>query len=786
MLMNNKNSDELLSAREVPTTLKFQSFYPVDINWHLKQYNANIKTQNLEAAAGQIEMMGQALSELTNVEELGLSIDGGLGWICGQDQSDRAKFFEEKVEIFGRRFDKSRAESAREWFDTNTELLSRFTGIERDMLEIYSSCIRLSYLENSNLLNTVADFMKKFPLNRLLHLEIYEIEDHVRNAMIAAGYLNVNQAVHLWDARELIPELAGRISSWFEKRNRKFWWKVGPRDSGTSRIHVPKTLNLYVPAAQPKNKERCKSFSWWTTTNHSKKATKMKINGNAANDPAGSGETASDRDNHLYSTPQTLHTFDRSFLQRLFTAERRGEPARIFNGLDMSSFVDEPRPTRLENGTVLEWERVVALVSNIGAEKMYGVWKPNKLTTAQRQCLKETSWVHQAFFTSYITSIIDHATNFSNVRTFTLAKLSSSYLVYLEDIKFWGALSNLSRVTIMVSPNWQEQKSNHDFSFPVTKVRPSEAASQLYEIILLLSKRPLVKTLKVGYIDGGEHATGLWARNVHLLPAPLTNDSSRGQIVLLPQLEDLTLVNCWIVSAVLTKFVRSMKERSLRTLTLDSVSLLLYGGNTQLISDYHGHGAPGYGIEHDIIEPAEMDREVVRPDPLYENGHPRPISLANQYLYMNTWPDLIDATDPAQTLELMMNHVEYLDELPEPPTGQLKRIEFISCGYAYLPRMQEFEAPYKIPEQVIDCPPLARRKEVMGQHVMSTRDWYLGVIVPYLSEQEQLLLEHALGMKLGWGDDTRRFHPMEDGWPMGGSGRFSGVLERETWMRAEV
>lgn len=53
--------------------------------------------------------MATAFSHLSEVSELGLSLDGGLGWLVGPDQSDRARIFSSRPEIFGSRFPPSSA-----------------------------------------------------------------------------------------------------------------------------------------------------------------------------------------------------------------------------------------------------------------------------------------------------------------------------------------------------------------------------------------------------------------------------------------------------------------------------------------------------------------------------------------------------------------------------------------------------------------------------------------------------------------------------------------------------
>lgn len=53
--------------------------------------------------------MVAAFSHLSEVSELGLSLDGGLGWLVGPDLSDRARIFRSRPEVFGSRFPLSSA-----------------------------------------------------------------------------------------------------------------------------------------------------------------------------------------------------------------------------------------------------------------------------------------------------------------------------------------------------------------------------------------------------------------------------------------------------------------------------------------------------------------------------------------------------------------------------------------------------------------------------------------------------------------------------------------------------
>ena len=53
--------------------------------------------------------MTVALSNLSQVNELAISVIGGLGWLSGPDISERARFFKTKPPVFGKAMADSQA-----------------------------------------------------------------------------------------------------------------------------------------------------------------------------------------------------------------------------------------------------------------------------------------------------------------------------------------------------------------------------------------------------------------------------------------------------------------------------------------------------------------------------------------------------------------------------------------------------------------------------------------------------------------------------------------------------
>ena len=221
---------------------------------------------------------------------------------------------------------------------------------------------------------------------------------------------------------------------------------------------------------------------------------------------------------------------------------------------------------------------------------------PNFLSQAQREWLMETSWAQDAFLSSYVVSITDNSKAFCSVQTLTLAPFSSCYLHKLFREDFWDALPGLSTLELLVNPDWR-QIDRDEAGQPTTSYVPPTACIDTYFNLLTITVAPRdnIKTLKVGWATGGEHAEGLTARNRHVMPAPLSNRQSclppsdfGLQVLQLPHVERFRLVNCWVASNVFQDWVRRHVRLELRQLTLESVSL-----NEQTRHAGAGHAAGG-------------------------------------------------------------------------------------------------------------------------------------------------------------------------------------------------
>lgn len=89
-------------ASPPPKTLtEMKTSFWGDFAWPFEEYCRFDAVAGLETAADETPRMIQAFSELSKVRELALSIDSGLGWLNGPDQSIRARVLQRPLPVFG-------------------------------------------------------------------------------------------------------------------------------------------------------------------------------------------------------------------------------------------------------------------------------------------------------------------------------------------------------------------------------------------------------------------------------------------------------------------------------------------------------------------------------------------------------------------------------------------------------------------------------------------------------------------------------------------------------------
>ena len=442
---------------------------------------------------------------------------------------------------------------------------------------------------------------------------------------------------------------------------------------------------------------------------------------------------------------------------------------------------------------------------------------PGMLTEAQAQWLMETVWAQRAFLSAYTTSIIHHKQMLRGVHSLIIAKISSGLLPSLAQREFWASLPALRRLKILVSPDWRTEHMPGDkFHMAHMPISPLESAIKFAGFLQNhVAKLEKLSHLTIGYVGGGEHGVGMFARNQHLLSAPITTDPRSwvmnhvkppdpDTIFKFDHIRDLTFENCWFSPCMLEGFMEKSHDTSLHTLVLDSVSML----------SKHSTGIDG---------PMTTLRNNLRCryDEVEWLHEELPTSAC--------WVDVLDKITPGLTIEERKYNAGILDnDITSPPQrefrGNTQRIVLKSCGYAkisgvkdafnqnslvvhihqpmdmglaarkarferYSPSQSQATEPLTIrpplmaghhrrPSARDACDKSAKEGPIMMSMLDSSGQEYfgLGTLTQCVHPIEKRVLEQAWGMRFGWGDDIKRWASVEDGCFEGGTGRFSGVI----------
>ena len=484
---------------------------------------------------------------------------------------------------------------------------------------------------------------------------------------------------------------------------------------------------------------------------------------------------------------------------------------------------------------------------------------PSELRKEQKEWLLETQWAQQAFLESYMLAVMDNPSNFGKVTTMTIAKLSSRFLPMLGRETFWDALPCLSDVVLHISADWRSVEKD-DAGFAETNSQnPSEAVRLFHRDILRdrISLRESIKNLDIGWVGGGEHAEGMFARNGNILPAPITqlehctaNSSLFGLVF--KYVEHLTLSNCWITPPLLEGLVKSHSSKALKKLTLDSVSLTAHpqfpangppAGGLQIaqamaamqaqVANNHAqapqqHGqlafpqqlaqmGPGFlqglNAQQLALMQQHWNQQLQQMQQLFNAAHggnhpqhgaaqivppppppPPALNVANSNLAAlatphwtaghrdGCWPQLLNVISPGIVFnDYQPAPAPWEDPLPPRPESNLHDIEFKSCGYAKLPNHGGFDQIVLEPDMMHSrgmSPWFRARYATLKPAMMESRDRNLGQIMQYMPQRELDALQFAWGLSEGWEDSAKAEEAEFDGLFPGGTGRFSGIVEK--------
>lgn len=207
-------------------------------------------------------------------------------------------------------------------------------------------------------------------------------------------------------------------------------------------------------------------------------------------------------------------------------------------------------------------------------------FNPNGLGNHQKEWLLEAEWAQRAFLTTYMLGVVDNSPVFDNVSVLNF-RISSHLAPLLSRHDFWTSLPKLQEVTLAVIPDWRTVERDDAGVVETKDVDPSLAAEKTYALLQdFIGVRPNITKLSFSWAAGGEHAEGIFARNHHILPAPITSVArsttimqNDDHLINLPHIKDLTFSNCWFTPISIVAMVKKLRRESLRKIKFDSVSL---------------------------------------------------------------------------------------------------------------------------------------------------------------------------------------------------------------------
>ncbi|KAI5275337.1 hypothetical protein E4T47_01680 [Aureobasidium subglaciale] len=205
---------------------------------------------------------------------------------------------------------------------------------------------------------------------------------------------------------------------------------------------------------------------------------------------------------------------------------------------------------------------------------------PANLNNHQKEWLLEAEWAQRAFLTTYLLGVVDNSSVFDKVSVLNF-RISSHLVPLLSRHDFWTALPKLVEITLAVIPDWRTVERDDAGVVETKDIDPSIAVDKTYDLLqAFIGVRSNITKLNFAWAAGGEHAEGIFARNRHILPAPITNIARSTAIAVkdedlvdMPHVKDLTFSNCWFTPISIVMMVKKLRKDSLKKIKFDSVSL---------------------------------------------------------------------------------------------------------------------------------------------------------------------------------------------------------------------
>ncbi|KIV99705.1 hypothetical protein, variant [Verruconis gallopava] len=446
---------------------------------------------------------------------------------------------------------------------------------------------------------------------------------------------------------------------------------------------------------------------------------------------------------------------------------------------------------------------------------------PAELSKLQKEWLLETEWAQRAFLSSWLIAVVDNQHAFKHVHTLNFSSISSRFLLSLCREDFWRALPQLENVAISVIPDYRDVVKDSAGFVNAPCISLASAVWLLHKLLAeMIALRSTIKSLTVGWASGGELAQGLMARNKNLMPAPglppewLRSAESLANKQLLedrflkfPHLRELKLKNCWLSPHALVHLVQ--EHPALERLCLESVSLtaeLIHSPaqnagqlmaaapqiQAPLISQnnipLHG-GYIGLPNSQHLPQAAFVQSAQGSSNPAFVPGPhqvpPEQPNFANRDWLsprIGSWPHVLDSISPGVTLAASGSTMSPMNIPSSVPNHALHTLSLRSCGYCRLNNSRLDESSIPVPTYEGGSGWFQRRSAALSKLMLVAKGYITADIVQALPRNEEHALtmgfELSLGWPAEWADEVDA--PLYDACLAGGSGRFHGIITRDS------
>lgn len=761
--------------------------------WPYQRYNRYAQLEGLEQTADETKTMAEALRYITGASELGLSIDGGLGWLSGPDVNVRILERDVKPIVFGRSKHVPEPKSAPKSLLRYTEYSPVSLQQNQRYQELERMCKAAGY-QGKYLDAAVFMMLENEPAPPPLD-EASEAKLAVQDRQSSRGGIRVRIA----------EDDAGTVTDSLMNAN------VAQTGFGQPAAYATQPPVYSQPAVFGQPQVNANEMMVPTYGN----PPVFNTNGNANSygpyptpySPTaqlntgyvggGTGIPSTDHANSYVPDPS-------DFIDQYDADDDEGDAA------------DAAEPPVSRRVTEVTQNRQRQRYSRVEANPL----KPADLTIAQKEMLLEIEWAQRAFMQSYTIAVIDNADAFKGVNTLTIARLPCRHLPMLLREDFWDSLPNLQKLSLAIIPDWRDVAKHPAGWVHEVPLSPSASVACVYQLLQEhIADRENIKSLHLEWIGGGEYAAGLFSRNQHVIPAPIISkaidmvDRKQLQPILrLPHLKHFSMKNCYVTPHILGRFVLGLKRDGIESITFDSVSLTAnvpQGTHPAPLQTLHVVAQAPAPL-HPPAQPAQPAQNQAVQANQWGNqwgaaqvnaGIPAALPIALQAVTLvpavvahtpyaqpdwldpprtGSWASIIDALTPHQTIAQCRYARGFGYEPESSSSTTIKKLDFTSCGYVRLP-LDFNQMLLNSPNLTFASPAITKRMNDIEAYMVKPSDSLLGIIVNYMRPREVDALQNVFAFTVGWStrgtDRDELIADCEaDGFTDAGRGRFDGII----------